>query len=98
MQSCRDQRRASEKHVDSHKKSQCPGGSPRKPENNDTCQENIHDAACEHECPASGKLTSMFDGEHDRCAAFDEEEQNQNHSERAGDPKWPSHKTAIKIL
>ena len=48
--------------------------------------------------PSARELTSVFEREHDGCAPFDQEEQNQYQPQRAGFLEWPSDQTAIQIL
>ena len=98
MQSHPDQSGTTEDHVDSDQKSHRPGRSPRKIENNDAPQHNVDDAACNHPGPAPGELTSVFDGEHDGRATFDQEEQDQNEPQWAGRIEWPAKQPAVQFM
>ncbi len=98
VQPHREQRDASENHIDPDKQPHGPGGGSRKIEYDDARQDDVDNAACDHPGPAPGELAPVFHREHDGCAAFDQEEQDQYQPQWAGCLEWPSKQPAVQFV
>lgn len=72
----RNKRDTAEDHVDAHEQAERPGRSTREYREDEAAEDQVNNAACEHRTPCCGKLSSVIQGEHDRCHAFNQKERN----------------------